>query len=268
MGCLFQSHIFIYMRCYVYLHRRLDTNEVFYVGRGTKNKKCSGNCHSNTYRRAYTKHKHNVRWMRIVEKTDWSVEILEDGLSLEDSKRLEIFYIKKYGRSDLNEGKLVNFTDGGEGSLGIKASDLSILTQRNRMKSELNPMKDKKNRKKQSIRMKENNPMKNKKVSEKMSISMKKYWSENEHPLKNKKRDDVRERNLTSNPTKNPEAIKKMREKALLRKNKGGDSPNAKKVKFVETGKIYTSIKECMIDINVSHTTIFRYLKNGKVVYV
>ena len=246
---------------YVYQHIRLDTDEVFYIGIGSDT--------DGKYKRAYKKNgRNNPHWNNIVNKAGYRVEILTDNVSWEEACEEEKILIKYYGRKNLNEGKLVNFTDGGEGSLGIKASDLSILTQRNRMKSELNPMKDKKNRKQQSIRMKENNPMKNKKVSEKMSISMKKYWSENEHPLKNKKRDDVRERNLTSNPTKNPEAIKKMREKALLRKNKGGDSPNAKKVKFVETGKIYTSIKECMIDINVSHTTIFRYLKNGKVVYV
>ena len=75
----------MYMRCYIYLHRRLDNNEVFYVGRGTVNKKASGRCDTNTYSRAYCKHTHNKIWMRITKKVPWSVEIIEDFLSWEDS---------------------------------------------------------------------------------------------------------------------------------------------------------------------------------------
>ena len=84
------------MRCYIYLHRRLDTNEVFYIGRGTVSKKVSGKCDTNTYSRAFAKHTHNIQWLRITKKTSWSVEIIEDNLSWEESILSEIFYIKKY----------------------------------------------------------------------------------------------------------------------------------------------------------------------------
>jgi hypothetical protein len=257
------------MRCYIYLHRRLDTNEVFYIGRGTINKKASGKCDTNTYSRAFVKHTHNIQWLRITKKTSWAVEIIEDNLSWEESILSEIFYIKKYGRLNLNEGNLVNYTDGGEGSKRLIVSKHSILTQKNRMSSDKNPMKSPHNKLKQSTRMKENNPMKNPETKKKVSNSLKEMWSNdnNIHPRKNKPREDLRLRNLTNNPTKNPEVIEKIRQSALLRDNKGGKSPNAKKVIDINTGKTYTSIKECMDSMNISHTTIYRYLKNGKVVY-
>jgi hypothetical protein len=258
------------MRCYIYLHRRLDNNEVFYVGRGTVSKKASGKCDTNTYSRAYKKHNHNKFWVRIVNKSSWSVEIIEDFLSWDDSVLLEIKYIKKFGRKDLNEGTLVNFTDGGEGSKNIIVSDLVKLTQKNRMSSDSNPMKLYHNKIKQSIRMKENNPMKNPETQKKVSESNKSLWvngTEN-HPRKNKPREDLRIRNLTNNPVKNPNVVEKIRQSALLRDNKGGKSPNAKKVMDINSGKIYTSVKECMVDMNISHTSIYRYLKNGKVIYI
>lgn len=270
MGCLSQPHIFIYMRCYIYLHRRLDNNEVFYIGRGTVSKKASGKCDTNTYRRAYITHTHNRYWMRITDKHPWSVEILEDHLTWDESLESEIKYIKQYGRKDLNEGTLVNFTDGGEGSIGVKVSDLVLLTQRNKMNSELNPMKQHHNRIKQSIRMKENNPMQTPETQKKVSESMKLVWSNESktHPRKGKPREDLRLRNLTNNPMKNPESIEKVRQYALNKDNKGGKSPNAKKVMDIKTGIVYTSIIECMRGMGISHTSIYRYLKNGKVVYI
>jgi hypothetical protein len=269
MGCLYQTHIFIYMRCYIYLHKRLDTDEVFYIGRGTVSNRASGKCDTNTYSRAFAKHNHNIQWLRITKKTSWSVEIIEDNLSWEESILSEIFYIKKYGRLNLNEGTLVNYTDGGEGSKRLIVSDHSKVTQKNRMSSDLNPMKKIENKLKQSIKMKENNPMNNTETQKKVSDSHKLLWvngTEN-HPRKNKPREDLRLRNLTNNPTKNPEVVEKIRRSALLRDNKGGKSPNAKKVMDVNTGKIYPSIKECAEDIGISHTSIYRYIKKGKVIY-
>jgi hypothetical protein len=258
------------MRCYIYLHRKLDNNEVFYIGRGTVNKKASGKCDTNTYRRAYTTHNHNKYWVRITNKFSWSVEIIEDFLTWDESILSEIKYIKMYGRKNLNEGTLVNFTDGGEGSKGLVVSELVKSTQKNRMSSDNNPMKLQYNKIKQSIRMKKNNPMKLLETQKKVSESHKLLWvngTEN-HPRKNKPREDLRLRNLTNNPTKNPEVIEKIRQSALMRDNKGGKSPNAKKVMDVKSSKIYTSIKECMEEMGVSHTSIYRYLKNGKVIYI
>ncbi len=257
------------MRCYIYLHRRLDNNEVFYIGRGSVSKRASGKCDTITYRRAYTKHIHNCYWMRITNKYPWSIEILDDHLTWDESLKLEIKYIKQYGRKDLNEGTLVNFTDGGEGSKNIIVSDNIRLVQKNRMSSESNPMKLQHNKLKQSVRMKKNNPMKTHETQKKVSDSLKLVWGDvlKTHPRKGKPREDLRLRNLTNNPVRNPEVVEKIRQYALNKDNKGGKSPNSKKVMDVETGIVYTSIIECMHGMGVSHTSIYRYLKNGKVVY-
>jgi hypothetical protein len=95
----------------VYRHKRLDTNEIFYVGIGNKE-------------RPYKKYKSNRSkyWHNIVNKTKYEVEILFFNLDIETAKELEIFLIQLYGRKDLKTGNLVNMTDGGDGCLNLKHS--------------------------------------------------------------------------------------------------------------------------------------------------
>jgi hypothetical protein len=88
---------------YVYKHIRTDTNEVFYIGIGTRND------------RIYSKYGRNRHWHRIVKKYGFITEIIENDLTWEDACEREKYWIKYYGRRDLNEGTLVNMTDGGEG---------------------------------------------------------------------------------------------------------------------------------------------------------
>jgi hypothetical protein len=90
---------------YVYKHIRNDTNEIFYIGIGD----------DKNYDRAYQKKSRNLFWKHIINKTSYSVEIIEDNLSWENACLKEIEYIKKFGRRDLGTGLLVNLTDGGEG---------------------------------------------------------------------------------------------------------------------------------------------------------
>lgn len=87
----------------IYLHRRLDTNQVFYIGIG------------NTKQRAYSKNNRNLYWHNIVSNIGYNVEIIEENLSWEEACQKEKYWIKLYGRKDLNEGTLVNMTDGGDG---------------------------------------------------------------------------------------------------------------------------------------------------------
>jgi hypothetical protein len=90
----------------VYQHIRLDTNKIFYVGIGTK------------YKRAYEKaDKRNIVWSRIVDKTDYKVEILAENLTWDEACKMEVILIKKYGRLDLGLGSLANLTDGGDGTI-------------------------------------------------------------------------------------------------------------------------------------------------------
>ena len=101
---------------YVYQHIRLDTDEVFYIGIGSDT--------DGKYERANEIRRRNNRyWCNIVNKVGYRVEIIKDSISWEDACEEEIRLIKHYGRRDLNEGNLVNLTNGGEGGLGHIVSE-------------------------------------------------------------------------------------------------------------------------------------------------
>lgn len=89
-------------RFYVYLHRRGDNNEVFYIGKGTGN-------------RANVVWGRNPWWKRIYEKCGRVVEYIEKGLSEQDAYDLETETIKFYKECGYT---LCNLTDGGEGVPG------------------------------------------------------------------------------------------------------------------------------------------------------
>jgi hypothetical protein len=97
---------------YVYRHVRLDTNKVFYVGIGS-------NC---DYKRAKEKKGRNIYWKRIVNKTDYKIDIIFDELTSEEAKLKEVEFISIYGRRNLKLGTLVNLTDGGDGGCGTIVS--------------------------------------------------------------------------------------------------------------------------------------------------
>lgn len=87
----------------VYFHKRKDTGEVFYVGIGDK-------------KRPKSKRYRNQYWHNIVNKVGYTIEIIHTDLTWEDASKIEIDYIKQFGRADLGLGNLVNMTDGGEGN--------------------------------------------------------------------------------------------------------------------------------------------------------
>lgn len=89
----------------VYQHRRLDTNEVFYVGIGKKE-------------RAYDDYHLSSFWKSITNKTKYRVEIVIGEIDFEEAKEVEKYLIKYYGRRDLGLGSLTNMTDGGDGANG------------------------------------------------------------------------------------------------------------------------------------------------------
>ncbi len=98
----------------VYRHRRLDKNEVFYVGIGKKEA------------RAFDMVNRNHIWKGIKSRSEVDVEIVASDLSWELACELEQLMIAEYGRIDLHTGSLANLTYGGEGSLGVKQSQESI----------------------------------------------------------------------------------------------------------------------------------------------
>ena len=91
----------------VYQHRKADTNEIFYVGKGNikRSKQSSG-------RSEY--------WHRTVNKHGFIVEIIKDNIDEEFSFFIEKEAINVYRRRGI---KLVNITDGGEGSSGYKHTE-------------------------------------------------------------------------------------------------------------------------------------------------
>jgi hypothetical protein len=94
---------------FVYRHIRLDKNEPFYIGIGSKN----------NFNRAYNT-KRNKIWNEIASNTEFDVEIIFDDLSWEEAKEKEKEFISLYGRINTNTGVLANLTNGGAGMLGFK----------------------------------------------------------------------------------------------------------------------------------------------------
>jgi len=101
----------------VYRHRRNDNNEIFYVGIGKKY-------------RPYNKNRNNL-WQKIVDKTDYTIEIVATGLSKEDACELEMLLISEYGRKDLNTGTLSNLTDGGDGIKNVSEETKQKISRAN-----------------------------------------------------------------------------------------------------------------------------------------
>lgn len=106
----------------VYQHRRLDTNEIFYIGVGINVK------------RSYSKVGRNNHWLNIVNSVGYKIDILFTKLSWDDARRKEIELIKQYGRRDKGLGSLVNMTDGGDGQLGNKSNLGKVFTKEHKDK--------------------------------------------------------------------------------------------------------------------------------------
>ena len=98
---------------YLYRHIRLDKNEPFYIGVGTK--KVIEGSYVRVYARALSKTGRNKIWKDISRKTDYEVEILGESNSYDIINEKEIEFIKLYGRKCKGEGSLANFKKGGSG---------------------------------------------------------------------------------------------------------------------------------------------------------
>jgi hypothetical protein len=91
---------------YLYRHIRKDKDQVFYIGIGTDD--------NGKYSRAKSKNR-NKYWHRIVNNTDYEIEIMLDDITFNEALEKEKEFIQVYGRRDLGLGTLCNLTDGGEG---------------------------------------------------------------------------------------------------------------------------------------------------------
>jgi len=116
---------------YVYQHIRLDTDEVFYIGIGSDTE--------GKYSRANKKEGRNARWVNVVNKVGYRVEIIKDSISWEEACKEEVRLIKFFGRENFNEGKLVNQTNGGDGTYGLIQSRELLDRLSNMNKGDKNP---------------------------------------------------------------------------------------------------------------------------------
>lgn len=101
----------------VYIHKRIDNGEVFYVGIGK------------TEKRAKSKDKRSKFWKDYVNLHNYEYEIVLDNILW---KEKEIELISFYGRRDMKNGTLVNMTFGGEGGATTTGRKRPDLAERNK----------------------------------------------------------------------------------------------------------------------------------------
>ena len=105
---------------YLYRHIRVDKNEPFYIGIGTKSEQ---DLKYGYYGRASAKHIDNNIWLKIIAKTEWRWEILLESDDRKFISEKEKEFILLYGRKCDNSGTLANLTLGGEENHGYKHSN-------------------------------------------------------------------------------------------------------------------------------------------------
>lgn len=106
---------------YIYLHRRLSDNKVFYVGKGK-------------LRRHLSRCGRNVKWNNIVNKHGFKSEIVYENLN-----EIEAFELEKDTIIEMRyhfQDYMSNMTDGGEGTSGNKQSAETIAKRISKIKGQ------------------------------------------------------------------------------------------------------------------------------------
>lgn len=229
------------IKCLVYQHIRLDKNEVFYIGIAKQK------------RRPYEKgKKRSSLWNKIINKTDYKVEIIFDNLTWDEAKKKEIELIKFYGRIDLGTGSLVNLTDGGDGTINpsLETRRIISLNSKNRIwkqetKDKLSKSKSGENHHMYGIKGK-NNPLYGRKHSQetknKISIARTGYIADRD--VVNKIADKLRGRTR-------PDYIKKIISES-----------RSKIILDYEMGIYYNSAKDASEILGIKYSTLRCWL-NG-----
>jgi len=246
-------------KSYVYRHRRLDTNEIFYIGIGS----------SKNFKRAYDIKARSKWWKKVIIKTSYSVEILKENLTWEQACELEILLISEYGRKDLGKGSLVNMTDGGDGMIGRIKSEEEIENLRKMKTGKGNHFYGKKHsedsKKKISearlkMKFRHTNESKNKISESSIGKVSNRYGKKLTVKTKNKISKSLTEKYKEGNY--NPMKGKKHSEETCFK-----ISLNNKKKKLVidlETGIFYESLAEAARFSGIPSTTLSSYLLEKK----
>lgn len=211
---------------YIYRHIRLDTNQVFYIGKGKLRK--------NSYERAYATSRRNQFWHNVVNKNGgkYEIEILMEFDNEVDCDNKEKEFIALYGRADLHKGTLTNLTDGGDGSTNIVCTEQTRQKLRARFSGK-------------------NHPNFGKKLSAETCRKKSEALKGKKHHLFGKKltkkwKDNIRKSKFGVN---NPAFGKT-----------GFNSPVSKAVKNLKTGEIYGSIAIAAKAEGVSAKALYQYL--------
>ena len=233
----------------VYTHTRPDTGEVFYVGVGKKET------------RAYSRHNRNNHWEMVVAKAGgFVVNVTHMDICYSEALCIEKYLISFYGRSDFNQGPLVNKTDGGDG-----VENPSV-----RLAGPLHPNYGKKASDECRAKMREaakRKPPVKKETLIKRSVAV----SGSRNPMYGRsgvlspwygvKKTEEHRRKLS-------EAKKGKPCPAIAGKNNpnygkvGGKNPAAKKVIDLDSGKVYECALYAAIELGMAATTL-RNMLNG-----
>lgn len=223
---------------YVYRHIRLDTNEVFYIGKGKSD-------------RAWSKKGRSDWWFNIKNKCGIRVDIIMYFDSEEDALNKEIELIKLYGRLNNKTGILINLTDGGEGVSGKIFSEEERENRSNRVSGKNNPMYG-------SKRSGEDAPMFGNKHSEeskkKMSESKKGMYKGEKNPRYGVVvSDETKDRISRGNRGKRRTEEQKQK---MSVKFSGNKNPNAKRCENIKSGLIFNSVKEMCEEFNLKYKSV------------
>jgi hypothetical protein len=221
---------------YVYRHIRLDKNVPFYIGLGT----------DSNYSRAHQTKSRNQHWHNVVKNSEYRVEIMLDDLSFEEACVKEIELISVYGRVDTCGGSLVNWTDGGQGTLGWR-HEVGYWTGKSLPES----------------------MCKNLSEVAKLRVGEKNHFYGKNHSEETKEK--LRQSRLGSTLTeetklkikeslKNSEAFKNRKHSVRL----GADNPKSKQVINTETGETYENLRIASEITEISYNKLRSYCQ-GKV---
>lgn len=225
----------------VYQHRRVDNNEVFYVGIGKSEK------------RAYDKSRRYKPWKDFIKNHPYYVEITHKDICWEEACAIERYLIAFYGRRDLGLGPLVNMTDGGDGITNLSEESRRKMAVNKGMFGELNYFYGKKHTGDLSRFGKQN-------IGREPWIKGKKHTKE-----------CIEKMSATRSGKPLTEEHKKKLGDAIKGKRLGENHPmygkpsvNRKKVQHLETQLVFNSTTEASIYFNVSASTITLWIKQNK----
>lgn len=220
---------------YLYRHIRLDKNEPFYIGIGTKRNR-NHYRHNTEYERAFSKSSRSVLWQNVVSKTEYQVEILFESDNYDFIKEKEVEFIFLYVRRDCCGGSLVNLTDGGEGTKGIVYSE-----------------EYKNNHSK--IFSGENHPNWGKTLSEETKRRKSESMKKSDKSLKGKKLPEWWCKKISG-------AVKG--ENNVMYGRTGAKHPNSKKIEDINTKEVYESITEAAKSTIYSMKYVASMIKGDK----